>query len=68
MNEDSFRMSAGAGEAMDIQIYQEQLVDDQIKYSKLVKKCEQIKMENFRIINYLNEINKLIRKVRKQNA
>lgn len=70
MNEDSYRQTAGAGEAMDIQIYQEQLADDQIsiKYSKLVKKCEQIKMENFRLINYIDQINKLVRKVRKQNA
>lgn len=70
MNEDSYRQTTGAGEAMDIQIYQEQLADDQIsiKYSKLVKKCEQIKMENFRLINYIDQINKLVRKVRKQNA
>lgn len=70
MNEDSLRLSTGAGEAMDIQIFQEQLADDQIsiKYSKLFAKCEQIKMENFRLINYIDQINKLVRKVRKQNA
>lgn len=46
-------------------------VDDQmsvIKYTKLLKKCEQIRMENFRLINYIDQINKLVRKVRKQNA
>ena len=70
MNEDNFRLATSASEAMDIQIYPEQLADDQIsiKYSKLVKKCEQIKMENFRLINYIDQINKLVRKVRKQNV
>jgi hypothetical protein len=53
-----------------MEIYYPDQPDDQIKikYSKLLKKCEQIKMENFRLINYIDQINKLVRKVRKQNA
>lgn len=70
MNEEHFILNSKIDEVMDIQIYDDQTTDDQIsvKYSKLLRKCEQIKMENFKLINYIDQINKLVRKVRKQNA
>ena len=72
MNEENLIMMINDEQEMDFNqdFNQDQTVEDQIsiRYSRLFKKCEQIKMENFRLINYIDQINKLVRKVRKQNA
>lgn len=40
----------------------------EVKYFKLQKKCESIKLQNYRLINHICQINKLVRKAKKQNA
>lgn len=37
-----------------------------IKYFKLLRKCEAIKLDNERLINYIHQVNKLIRKQKRQ--